>query len=361
MVDLFKELRSHKDGPCLSLVVPTFRSKPDSLQNQIVLKNAIKQAKETLEGSKFSADADVLIKKLDDLQDQINFQETLDGLGLYVSLHLARIAHFPFPVRQKVVIGNDFETRDIVYAINHRIKYYVLALSGSISRLYQGEGESLTEIRDKNFPLEFEEQHQHQPTSKPYNLDKSAIVQEREKQYFRKIDELLDAYLKEERLPVLLVGVEKFLGYYREVAKNADAITNTINGNFENKPLKMLSSLAWEEIQKYKAWERDKLIARLDEAVGHDLCVWGIEEVWENASNGKGSTLVVEKDYMMPGYIQDELFYINLDGREEVLQKKIADAVDNVIEIVLSQNGKVVFVEDGKLEKFDRIALLLRY
>jgi len=39
----------------------------------------------------------------------------------------------------------------------------------------------------------------------------------------------------------------------------------------------------------------------------------------------------------------------------------VDDAVDDVIETVLHGQGQVVFVDNGQLEKHQRIALLLRY
>jgi len=37
------------------------------------------------------------------------------------------------------------------------------------------------------------------------------------------------------------------------------------------------------------------------------------------------------------------------------------DAVDEVIENVIAKGGRVVFVNNGSLEKYNRIAMILRY
>jgi hypothetical protein len=39
----------------------------------------------------------------------------------------------------------------------------------------------------------------------------------------------------------------------------------------------------------------------------------------------------------------------------------LGDAVESIIEAVISKNGNVVMVENGKLTDFDQIALMLRY
>ena len=42
-------------------------------------------------------------------------------------------------------------------------------------------------------------------------------------------------------------------------------------------------------------------------------------------------------------------------------QDVIPDAVDEVIETVLNKGGEVVFTENGQLDTYQRIALVLRY
>ena len=39
----------------------------------------------------------------------------------------------------------------------------------------------------------------------------------------------------------------------------------------------------------------------------------------------------------------------------------VADIIDDVMEIVIEKKGKVVIVENGKLNGFGKIAMILRY
>ena len=49
------------------------------------------------------------------------------------------------------------------------------------------------------------------------------------------------------------------------------------------------------------------------------------------------------------------------DDSESNLHNVLSDAVDDVIELILKKNGEVIFVENGKLKSFERIALINRY
>ena len=41
--------------------------------------------------------------------------------------------------------------------------------------------------------------------------------------------------------------------------------------------------------------------------------------------------------------------------------KVLADAVDDVIEMVLEKNGQIFFVDNGMLKDYQRVALITRY
>ena len=83
-------------------------------------------------------------------------------------------------------------------------------------------------------------------------------------------------------------------------------------------------------------------------------------EVWRSANLGRGKTLYVEADYHEPGRL-DESSMLLLPVDNAMGPDVIPDAVDEVIEMVISKGGEVVFTESGALEKYQRIALVLRY
>jgi hypothetical protein len=83
--------------------------------------------------------------------------------------------------------------------------------------------------------------------------------------------------------------------------------------------------------------------------------------VWRAAQEGKGLTLLVEKDLVKPGFVRENdrfnLFLSPPVEKHDIL----ADAVETIIETVISKNGRVVMVGNGRLMNFDQIALMLRY
>lgn len=99
---------------------------------------------------------------------------------------------------------------------------------------------------------------------------------------------------------------------------------------------------------------------RLDDALGKKLAVTGILSVWQAAEEGKGLILLVEKDYALPGFVTEEGSKLFLHPPAEP-HRIITDAVDDVMETVLAKGGKVKMVENGKLNNYEHMALILRY
>ena len=86
----------------------------------------------------------------------------------------------------------------------------------------------------------------------------------------------------------------------------------------------------------------------------------GIDEVWQTTEQGKGDTLIVEEDYHTTARIDPDTKHLVLTNETDK-PGVMEDAVDEVIENVIAKGGKVVFVNNSSLEKYNRIAMILRY
>ena len=91
-------------------------------------------------------------------------------------------------------------------------------------------------------------------------------------------------------------------------------------------------------------------------------CVFGIANVWTAAQERKGGLLVVEKDYACKAKIGSDKYDLILDDLDiDEPYVTLKDAVDDIIELVVKSRGDIVFVNNGKLEEFNKIALITYY
>ncbi len=364
-------LQQEKGNICVSVIVPTHRLSPERRTDQLEVERAISKAKENLQYKYNANDTDPLIKAMDELYDTIDFNHNTDGIGIFVSPHVKHLEHFAFPVKEKVIVADNFEIRDLLYQVNYSHPYYLLFLTEKGARLFEGELNRLTEVKGTDFPKEYTDEYLYEHASrgtsyvgyaflKDFEKDKSVMEEIRHEQFFKKVDELLNAYLVDDT-PLLVTAVSKELSWFEKVSKHKKLIAATIEGNYTYNDYPDLPNHVWD---KYKAFVDEKinmLIKDYKEKIGEKLGVEGLEEVWNAAKEGRGFKLLVEKDFRKPGFVDKEnesKLYLH---PPKILHKTLADAVDDIIETVLEKNGKVYFTDNDVLKDHHHIALITRY
>jgi hypothetical protein len=363
------ELLANNTTPCISVIVPTHRTLPDRIQDETEINRMLIKARE-LTWHKFgkSEVSLALINDLFELSKQVNFVENEEGIGFFVAPGIARVVKFPFPVTERVVVGNNFEIRDLLYFSKAQTNYYLLLLSEKKLRLLKGIGHTLQQVEDENFPMDLTDDREYArpylSSSNSYSLkstenDQSVGEQQRLTANLKKADQLLIPYLEND-VPLIVCGTTKSLSAFKNNTDHAKNIAGEINGSYVNGSPHQLEPVCAAIIKDHYVREEQKLIEQLNEALGQNGAVTGLEQVWKAARESRGRILLVEKGYSRPGFITadgSKIFLRPPQSEHEI----ISDAVDDVIEEVLKKKGKVVITEDGHLEKFDGIALLLRY
>ncbi len=166
--------------------------------------------------------------------------------------------------------------------------------------------------------------------------------------------------MADDPLPLVVVGVVRFLVFFNEVTDHKEAILTTIQGSHDKTSPPELAKLVWQPVKDALAQRRRQVLSELDKAVGERNFASAIGDVWRLANEGRGRLLLVEDDFHFPARV-DETSGQLIPAEDVNAPCVIDDAVDEIIETVLSKQGRVVFVENGQLEAHQRIALILRY
>jgi hypothetical protein len=363
-------LQNEKGNICVSVIVPTHRTSPDRRSDKLNTKTAIEKAEQLLK-TKYSSDiVSPLMNKLHELFQQIDFDRNEEGLGLFVSSNVQLQLSFPFRVEEKIVVGDSFEIRDVLYKVNYSDPYYVILLTQHGAHLFQGSWNTLDEIKDKHFPMEYEDEYVYNPPSrsmsyagqahvKNFEKDKSEMEEIRFKNFFHKVNKLLNGYLLNNE-PLIMLGTEKLLALFENVSTHQKHFAGKITGSYSYLNPKQLSELVSPVIFSYLQNKRVKLIDEFVEKVGQHLATSGIQDIWSAAMEGKAFKLLVEKDYRCPGFLDENNYHLYLKPPQKP-HIVLADAVDDLIELVLKKEGRVFFVNNGQLKNYDRIALITRY
>jgi hypothetical protein len=361
-------VQQDKGSICVSVIVPTHPLSPERRTDRLKIEKMIARTKEYLLFKYMKADVWHLIEALDELYLDLDLNHSAEGIGLFVSNNVKKAVHFFFPVTEKVIVDTSFASRDLIYEQYYAAPFFVLLLTGKVARFYIGKINRLEEIVDGHFPLKFEDEYEYNKPSrgssfvgnvflKEFERDKSQLEEIRYKDLMRNTDERLSMYLFNDA-PLIVTGPEKDLAIFKMTAKHQPDIE--ICGNYSDTPVSELGILTWKASKLVFNRRKDEMVAKFKQT-GMQHAVTGIYEIWKAVKEGRGLTLLVEKDFSLPGFLKKgddyNLFLRVPDEPHDILP----DAVEAIIKTVLEKNGEVVIVENDALEEYQKIALMTRF
>jgi hypothetical protein len=352
-----KSFQAHRDYPSVSILAPTHRTAPSNKQDPIKVNKLVRKAVDRLDGEFKKREAAAVVANLQQLVREVDWEHTLDGLALFASRGQSCAVSVPFRVKPRAVIDETFATRDLVYAFNRATAYRVLVLSHK-STLYDGWTTVLDEHKDKSFPMVHRGPGGASKLPGGQGVNPSAVRDEAHRKFFRSVDDAVDAVQKTNRLPLVVVGVERNLAFYREVTRQSESIVGMLAGNYDQASPSALGKLVWPVFESGATSRRTEALVQLDKAVGVHRHASGIDQVWRAAVAGKVRTLLVEKDFKYPADVSpqgDRLLPYTGQGAAA-----LDDAVDEVIERVVDSGGEVFFYPAGTLEVHQKIAVVVR-
>ncbi len=352
-----KSLQGHRGYPSVSILAPTHRTAPSNKQDPIKVKNLVRKALDRLHEEFKKREVAAVVANLQQLVRKVDWEHALDGLALFASRERSHTVTLPFRVKPRTLIDEAFATRDLVYSFNRATPYRVLVLSHT-ARLYDAWTTVLDEHKAKPFPSAHRGPGGASKLPGGQGINPSAVRDEAVRTFFRSVDEAVEALQKVDPLPLVVVGVERNLAFYREATRQAGAIVGMLAGNHDKTPAHVLGKLVWQVFESGATARRTEALVQLDEAVSAHRHSSGIDQVWRAALGGRCQTLLVEKEFKYPADVSpegDRLLPYTGQGAAA-----LDDAVDEVIDRVTASGGEVFFYPAGTLDIHQKIAVVQR-
>jgi hypothetical protein len=166
--------------------------------------------------------------------------------------------------------------------------------------------------------------------------------------------------MNDDRLPFVLVGVDRNVSFFNEVTNYQELNFGQIIGNHDKTSSHELSKLVWPIVEEKLQGIRDQKLGELKKAVSDRLVATDINDIWRKAFDGRGRHLLVEENFHYPARLDETGQHLS-PAEDATTPDVIDDAVDEIIEAVISMGGDVTFMEDDQLKDHQGIALILRY
>ncbi|HEY1112710.1 MAG TPA: hypothetical protein VGE66_04090 [Chitinophagaceae bacterium] len=360
-------LRGQKGHTCVSIIVPTHKGQTDPKTDKLYTSHALQRAEDLLH-LWHPQDAEVLISTIHELAATIDYNQTQEGLGLFVSDEVQLIVDFPFRVSRKIIVDKKFDTRDLLYKVAFSYSYFVLVLEAEKASLFYGVLQHLEEVADQNFPClagdDYDYQHPVRDSSyvthahlKSFEEDKARFQKIRYHTFLSTVNDLLSDYLTGDAR-LILCGPSPYTAAFLNQSRHDARVIGVINGDYGKLATGELSELVYPIIEASLEERMKDEISRLDEMAGEGRAETGYENVRQAIADGRGYKLLVEKEYPYPDtpYSQ-KIPHIPI----EQYGNAATDAVEELVDLMLDKKGQVLLVEKNMLKDYGHIALITRY
>jgi len=308
--DEIRTLMEKREGPCVSMFLPTYRAGQDMQQNPIRLRNMMRRAEEKLTATGMRVpEARALLEPVGALvNNAIFWRRQSDGLAIFLAADLFRYYCLPTSFNELIVVANWFHLKPLLPRLSRDERFYILALSANELKVLQGDGEGVTELDVESLPrnladvLQYDEAQRQvrfravQPAvGRSASHSGSAADFENAKEnllkYFRQIDRGLKDLLREEKAPLVLAGVDYLLPIYREANTYAYLTAEGISGN----PIRMGTDQLYRQaraiVERYFQVGEELALAQYRESLGTGLASNVVEEIVPAAVHGRVGVL----------------------------------------------------------------------
>lgn len=346
--DELETLMQKHEGPCISIFMPAYRT--EIQQNIIRFKNMLRKAEELLQGRGWrESEAKELLDPVQRLlRDSYFWQHQRDGLAVFCSSELFRYYPLPTRLEELVVVADRFHVKPLLALFSGDGQFYVLALSQKDVRLLKGSRYSVAEVKVEGIPKSLAEALQYDDYGKLTHFypgsqgrssgkitplsghgvggdDDKREPRDEIRRYFLQIDAGLHELLREERVPLVLAGVEYLLPIYKEVSTYPHLVEEGITGNPEGLHAEELHERAWTLVQPYFQKELDLAAAQYRQFAGTPRASHDLQVILPAAYYGRVDFLFVATDVQQWGTFDPNTHTVHLHANPEPGDEDLLD------------------------------------
>lgn len=354
-----KKLATERSNPCITISINTHRTHPDNLQDEIKLKNLVKEAKDRVLAEFTERDLPEIIQKLDSVEGKVDIKHLQDSLHIFISKDTEEIIMTMWPTEENAVYVNDhFAIKPIIYACNRNADYLILKLSQDATHLYQANNDRIVEeIKNHVFPFG---EKAHFETETIQRSD-SEFMDSMVREHFRDIDKALVDYIttNDMNMKVVVVALQDNFSKLQQVATRPEIYMGQITLSHLDKEPHQLAEQVWKVVAEKQSKERKDDLSKMKDAISAGQVVTDLQEIYRASLDGRADMLIVHEDFKQPVKMTDERSFEY--GSDPSAQGFIDDITSNIAWKVMSGGGKVVFTSNDEVKELGDIALKTRY
>jgi hypothetical protein len=370
-----QDLLKQNGGPCVSIFMPTYpTSGADRRQGATQLENLLDKATEQLiQRGMRRPDADEMLERARALaRDTTYWQNGLtDGLAVFVSRTVFREYKVPLPLDPRMFVDERFHVAPLLPLYSGDTRFFILAISQNEIRLFEGNRHDIHEMAPAGLPKSLVDALQKVATAEvhPGNLHEDRYdqlghgtglehVNHRLERYFREIDTNLMNLIGGDQAPLVLAGVERNVGLYRQVSSYKRIPEGFIDGNPELMSTKKLHAQALAIVEPNVRQQEELARQQIDKLGGTQRVTTDPGQIVPAAKNGRIDTLFLRPGHQLWGSF-------DLDRNETLLHERPENGDQELVTLAAEHTflngGAVFYCDERHSPRSSPMTALLRY
>ncbi len=370
-----------RDGPCISLMMPTDRTGVKGQQDQLSIRRLIREVESLViaRGQLHSAQVEHLLEPIRALvEDKQFWLHASDGLAIFRSRKEFRAYRLPSTFKEQVVVGDHFSLKPLLPLLTYDGRFYILALSQNAVRLLESTHYNVNEVRlPEQVPTSLADFLRYEERENDLQSHGSASVGTMGKggrhpaifhgqgvgiddilRYFQHIDRGLHELLKDETAPLVLAGVEFLFPIYREANTYPHLLEQGIPGNPDRLKAEVLREKAWAVVEPAVLQAQQEAAAQYRDFASTERASSNSSEVVPATYYGRVACLFIALDQEQWGTFDPVTDTLQIHQQAEPGDE---DLLDLAATQTLLHGGSVYAIEQAQMPAEAPLAAVFRY
>ncbi len=384
-----RTLLQEREGPAISIYVPTARSGSETEANRLRYRAALDRVRELLPSADGGDGAGAaLVEALEPLtQDEEFWRYQSDGLAVFASPDIQRLYRLPGSVPDLVVVASSFHTRPMLEYLQAPDRYWVLGLSQKNVRLWSGTAAGVSPIDLQGVPRDLMEALGYE-----FERDEKIVLRRKVRsgshgshgrggtmpvfhghgvgsdddepelrRFFKQVDEGLQDMLEGEIGPLVLAAVKEYHPLYRSVSGLDNLAEEGIEASAVNWNPDRVHEAAWPIAKAQVLKKIDRALELWETSYGRGKGELDLANLCRLAVAGRIRLLLTERGRRLWGTMDRSTGAIEIvqEGGEDP-SGDAAELLDELAEVVILHGGNALVLSPERMPTDTGVAGILR-
>lgn len=341
-----EKLACERSYPCVTISMNTHRTYPENLEDIKELGKLMVEARDHVVNEFGQLEVDILLEKIDTLDERIDINYNLDSLHIFLSGTTTEIVKSSWPMLKNTVsVAENFVIKPLIKDFNRFEEYFILVLSQSDVRLLKAINDVISEeIKDADFPFK--------PSDGKQTDNQIG-------EFFNQIDKAMVKIYNQTEMNIVVVCTENNWSRLIHVADKPSIYFGPVSINQNGTPNNSLASEAWKIVIAIQEVNRARAIQEMQDANGEGKVITDLLEIFTAVKAGRGDLLITHDDYHQAVKMNGQYSFHTVE--DLTLPGVIDDITSDLAWDVISKKGRAIFTDSEEFKSFGNIALKVRY